>query len=305
MASSRMRKLNHIVAAAVVWALTGCAASLDGSTPDDASARFATLSAAKVFAEGKPASSSDLLAAAAQSRTVCIGEEHDTASHHELQHELLQFLATADNGMRLALGMEMFRRPMQPSLDAYFRSEINATELRRLTKWEKTWGFDFAMYEPLLETARREGVRVIGLNAHRSLTRAVARHGLASLPQPVRNSLPALVLDDAEHRRFFWTIMGFGDAQGAHGHGHGMSPENFYTAQVIWDETMAESASAWLSDPEKRQIVVIAGNGHCHQSAIPRRVARRHKSRSLSILVRSRGKDLPAHARADYVVEVE
>jgi hypothetical protein len=79
--------------------------------------------------------------------------------------------------------------------------------------------------------------------------------------------------DNARHRN--------GHGQG-HGQGHGgaaAGAERFYTAQVIWDETMAESAAAWLDAEEPRRIVIVAGNGHCHRR-------------------------LPPHASADFVVEL-
>lgn len=49
-----------------------------------------------------------------------------------------------------------------------------------------------------------------------------------------------------------------------------------YMAQVVWDETMARSAARWLASigPEGR-VVVLAGAGHCHRSALPRRMERR------------------------------
>jgi uncharacterized iron-regulated protein len=84
-----------------------------------------------------------------------------------------------------------------------------------------------------------------------------------------------------------------------------MNPDFFYEAQVIWDETMAESASAWLSDPEPRQIMVVAGNGHCHQSAVPGRVERRQHHKTLSILLRTGNNELPAFSRSDYVVRAD
>ena len=82
-------------------------------------------------------------------------------------------------------------------------------------------------------------------------------------------------------------------------HGTG---ERFYAAQVIWDETMAEGAAAWLDDA-RQQVMVIAGNGHCHQSAIPSRVARRKPdATTLSVLLQSGDTPLPPHATSDFVV---
>jgi uncharacterized iron-regulated protein len=253
----------------------------------------------------------DLVARAIEADLVCIGEQHDDAEHHRFQRVLVEALARASerDGRRMALGMEMFGRSHQAALDAFDRGELSVAELPLATDWKRSWGFDYAMYQPLLETARAHRVRVIGLNAPRELPRAVGRNGLDALPAAVRGSLPELDLEDAGHRKFFWAIMGFdqhGHGDGGHGHGHGGAEraERFYAAQVIWDETMAESAAAWLEASERRRIAVIAGNGHCHESAIPARVARRTRKDALSVLLRSHDGELPPHAPADLVVEL-
>ena len=70
------------------------------------------------------------------------------------------------------------------------------------------------------------------------------------------------------------------------GHGHDAAadaepvpalpaPDRFYTVQVLWDETMADTAARWLAADPARSVVVMAGTGHCHDSAIVARLARR------------------------------
>lgn len=297
-----------------VWGSLAVAGAT-GCTPKTSQAAF-PLSGVQIHAGEQVTSAQQFAKRTAASAAVCVGEQHDDAAHHAVQKQVLDGLIeqAERGGVQLALGMEMFRRHMQPALNAYGTGEIDSDELRRATNWDRTWGFDFSMYRPMLETARAHGVRIIGLNAPRSLTRAIARHGLASLPAEVRDSLPALRLDDADHKKFFWAVMGFdakpapmpshGQHGGHHGH-HRMKPENFYAAQVVWDETMAEGVSSWLADPAKRQMLVVAGNGHCHRTAIPNRAARRARGkRMLSVLLQSSGDDLPPHTQSDFVIQV-
>jgi uncharacterized iron-regulated protein len=66
--------------------------------------------------------------------------------------------------------------------------------------------------------------------------------------------------------------------------------ERIYAAQVLWDESMAEAASAWLKagrgagqPASRRQIIILAGNGHCHESAIVRRIERRGAAAAVSV----------------------
>jgi uncharacterized iron-regulated protein len=53
------------------------------------------------------------------------------------------------------------------------------------------------------------------------------------------------------------------------------SAERIYTVQVLWDETMAELSANWLAQHPTGQLILLAGNGHCHDSAIVARLKRR------------------------------
>jgi hypothetical protein len=44
---------------------------------------------------------------------------------------------------------------------------------------------------------------------------------------------------------------------------------------VLWDETMAEMSAKWLAAHPSGHLVILAGNGHCHDSAIVARLKRR------------------------------
>ena len=59
--------------------------------------------------------------------------------------------------------------------------------------------------------------------------------------------------------------------------------DQIYPVQVLWDETMADSASRWLQAEAGRQLVILAGNGHCHNSAIVARMKRRGVERVVSV----------------------
>jgi hypothetical protein len=80
--------------------------------------------------------------------------------------------------------------------------------------------------------------------------------------------LPELVLDDAEHRAFIFGLFGVLPEHAAE-----FGLEDVYIAQTTWDETMADSAARWLNaSGEGARIAILAGNAHCHESAIPRRL---------------------------------
>jgi hypothetical protein len=60
--------------------------------------------------------------------------------------------------------------------------------------------------------------------------------------------------------------------------------DDMYAVQVVWDETMADTAARWLeSAGDASQLIVLAGAGHCHQRAIPARLSRRIGAPVLSV----------------------
>lgn len=206
------------------------------------------------------------LARLTEARLVYVGERHDRSEDHAVQARLAAHLA--GDGTPLALGFEMVARPFQPALDAYMDSGDEPALLRG-TEWETRWGFDFAMYRPLLSLGVRAHVRLHALNAPREQTRAIARAGLDSLDPPDRASLPELDLDDAAHRAMIEA------AFEGHPHMDAARLDRFYAAQVVWDETMAETVAEVIGASSDLRMVVFAGVMHVQPSAIPARAARR------------------------------
>jgi hypothetical protein len=61
------------------------------------------------------------------------------------------------------------------------------------------------------------------------------------------------------------------------------SAERIYTVQVLWDETMADGGARWLAANPRGRLVILAGNGHCHDSAIVGRLKRRGVTDAISV----------------------
>lgn len=208
----------------------------------------------------------EFYAALAAADAVCIGETHTNPHHHWLQLEILERLSK--DGGSGALGMEMFQRPFQGVLDDHAAGKIDETAMLSRTGWKERWGYDWSLYQPMVRLAVDRKLALLALNAARELTKKVAHDGLESLSPDDRKQLPELDLGNADHKAFFTEATS----------GHEMpqaNMDNFYTAQVIWDETMAETASAWLAGAPGRKIIVLAGEGHCIDPAIPGRMRRR------------------------------
>ncbi|MEY4548149.1 MAG: hypothetical protein RL685_4344 [Pseudomonadota bacterium] len=217
--------------------------------------------------------------ALAKQRVICFGEQHDDPAHHFAQRRALEELAARSAAEKrvLAAGFEMFQKPYQTALSSFVGGTLPEAQFLIDSEYKERWGFDFALYRPLLQVARDNNLEALALNTPRELTRKVGRTGLASLEAGERNQLPELDLTNTDHKAYFDAAMG----------NHAMpdrKPEDMYAAQVLWDETMAEAAAAWLSRAgENAQLIVFAGSGHCHKSAIPARITRRVQLPVLSV----------------------
>ncbi len=270
---------------------------------------------------GKAVSDGELWQRLGDARAVCVGEEHPNPHHHWAQLAIVTAATEKIPAKRLGLGMEMVQSPFQGVVDDWSAQKIDEAAFLSRTGWADRWGYDFGLYRPILERARVSGMALIALNAPRELVRAVSRKGVDGLSADERAKLPPLVLDDAQHRAWFDKVMEeMEEGHGGHGHGHGSgdagdgagdgktgdgktgdgetgtgtgtgapptappmpSMENIYAAQVVWDESMAEGARRWLGAGGDT-IFIIAGNGHCHDSAIVRRLDRRGGGPAVSI----------------------
>jgi uncharacterized iron-regulated protein len=251
---------------------------------------------------GEAVSWEAFIAELAAADAVCIGEHHPSPHDHWAQLHILDALS-ARTGRTNGLGMEMFQRPFQGVVDDFVAGRIDEAALLSRAAWKDRWGYDWALYRPMVLLARERGAAILALNTERELTKKVSHEGLDKMSAADKAKLPQLVLDDPQHRAWWKGIMG--DMGGAHGHSapaeddeeqEAPSPhqdkvdpeaaamdERIYAAQVLWDETMAEGASKWLAGGARRHLVILAGNGHCHESAIVRRLERRGVKSAVSV----------------------
>ncbi|HSD89792.1 MAG TPA: ChaN family lipoprotein [Kofleriaceae bacterium] len=228
-------------------------------------------------------------------KVVCVGEDHPNPHHHWVQLEVMSKLADQVKDRKLGLGMEMFQRPVQGILDDFVAKRIDEPTLLSRSAWEDRWGYDYGFYGPTIRRAVLAGAALVALNAPRELTRKIAHQGMSSLSTEEKAQLPQLDLDNKTHRAWWDDLMSGMDEGGhAHGQAHAQggdeekqpempTADNVYTAQVVWDETMADSAVKWLQATPTGLMVVLAGNGHCHDSAIVGRIKRRGVNEVVSV----------------------
>lgn len=241
---------------ALILALSTCGNQPRAVTPEDI-VRHRLAPVRIVLVEtGEDISEDAMISDLSSARVVYLGERHDRATDHSMQHRIFSELYHRDPS--IAVGFEMFQTPFQNVIDDWSAGRIDETTLRRETEWDERWGFDFRLYRPILEFVRTRHIPAHALNAPQEITRTVGREGVAGLSEEQRAQLPVLDLSNVEHRALVTEALGE--------HGAAMSEERLeamYTAQVIWDETMARSVRTALeADNAPPRLVVLAGDMH-------------------------------------------
>jgi uncharacterized iron-regulated protein len=220
--------------------------------------------------DGDPVSFHELLNNLEPSSVIFMGETHDQIEHHHCQVRTLQGLIGKNRDV--IVGMEMFERSQQSILDQWTEGKLTQGEFLKEVKWETTWGMDYNLYRGLLDEAKTRRLRVLCLNIERELVRRMGQQGITGLSPEDRAKLPEMDLSDQAHRHFVASIY-----KSHHG-GSAKNFENFYQAQCLWDEAMAETLFCFLQSPEGRgkTVLVIAGSGHvAFDFGIPKRLYRR------------------------------
>ena len=128
---------------------------------------------------------------------LCVSERHDCFDHHLAQlytiKQLRKALRQREDRAQVAVGLEAFQRIHQTYLDRYVSADPNygLNELFRDVDWQQTWGYDPLHYAPILEDARRTGMRLVGLSPPDELLDAVAKAGgVRNLESPLWPFLP-------------------------------------------------------------------------------------------------------------------
>jgi uncharacterized iron-regulated protein len=208
----------------------------------------------------------------AQADVIYLGETHDRPADHQAQLEIIQALQRLRP--KLVIGMEMFQRPYQSVLNRYLAGALTEAELQVQSQYQKRWGYPWEYYAPILRFAQRSQLPVVALNTPTEITRKTARTGLKSLTLTDRRFIPppsAVMLGPQSYRDRLQKI--YGDHGGKSG---SINLEQFFQAQVLWDETMAERIAQTLQQQPEALVVVLVGQGHIlYGDGIPKRVARR------------------------------
>jgi hypothetical protein len=137
--------------------------------------------------------------------------------------------------------------------------------------WYENWGIDDGYYKTLLLFIRENKIPVIALNASREIENKIRTEGFKGLSPEDLKGLPEVDPDDPHHRKVLMAIY--------KGHANDTAGfDIFYDHMLLWDETMAETVSEYLTSTggADKKLIVFAGGFHVNYGfGIPRRVFRR------------------------------
>ena len=210
-----------------------------------------------------------------QNDAIYLGENHDRLAHHQQQLNIIAQLE--HNSVNdLAIALEMFQRPFQAILDRYLQDKIDEMQLRQQSEYDTRWGFDWEFYAPILRFAKANQIPVIALNTPEEITAKVAEQGINNLEGSDFRYIPPLSDIDLSNREYRQRLADIYQQHVEEGQGNSTDADNFFAAQVLWDETMAEAIAHYYQNHPQSQIVVLVGKAHVmYDYAIRDRVDRR------------------------------
>ncbi len=288
MTTPRLRlRLRPALAAAVAAAAlaAGCATTPPAAPP----AELATLYDFQIVdpADGAVLSLDQAADRLARADVVFLGEFHNNNAAHLAQLRLFEALHARHP--LVSLSLEQFERDTQPVLDSYLAGEIGEATLKADGR---AWANYDGSYRPLVAYAKANGLPVIAAEAPTWIVRCVGRLGpeaLDRLDADARAWAAAdLDLSDGPYKDKF---IGFMSGAGAHGAaaGDGDGPSaavvRSYAAQVVRDETMAESIFDHLQAAPGRRVVHLNGSFHSDGGlGTPERLAARAPDLTIAVV---------------------
>ena len=228
---------------------------------------------------GKEIRMSEAVTRLKQNRIILVGEHHSNKKHHEAQVGVIRTLE--ETGIKVAIGLEMFRSDSQQALDRWVSGDIGEEKFQQI--YNDNWNYPWSAYRRIFEYAREEKIPLIGLNVPRNITRQVSQQGFKSLTAAQKGKLSNVTCRvDEEYMNYIK------NAFGAHAHGD-LDFTYFCEAQLVWDNVMAINTLNYLQKYPDAVVVVLTGTGHARKGAIPRQIRKQSRVPYAVILPQVKG----------------
>jgi uncharacterized iron-regulated protein len=289
--SSALAILGRCCIGLVMFSLLGsCAGKSDKVVSPDTvkSIRPGTIISAET---GKEVSFDKMLGDLNRHQITFVGEKHTSVSHHSIQLKIIQ--AAFKKNHSLVVGMEMFDRSYQPVLDLWSAGVLDEEAFLRKTHWYANWRYDFALYRDILLFIKQNKIKLVAINIPTYIPGRIRVGGIDSLSDSDKRYLPKEIdTTNSAHRDY---------AKATFEQHHFSSRtkfEDFYMAQCVWDEIMAESIA---SDLGNKKVIALMGNGHIqYKYGVPDRTYRRTSASFRTVYLAPAGDDVEL-AIADFI----
>ena len=197
---------------------------------------------------------------------IFVGEKHTNAAHHAIQLKIIQ--TAFKHNHDLVVGMEMFDRSYQEVLNLWTAGVLDEEAFLRKTHWYANWRYDFSLYRDILRFIKQNKIKLVALNIPFHIPGRIRVGGIDNLSISDKRYLPKEIdTANSAHRNFTRTVFD------QHQFPDRIRFDDFYMAQCVWDEIMAESIARDLGS---RKVIALLGNGHIqYKYGVPDRTFRR------------------------------
>jgi uncharacterized iron-regulated protein len=178
-------------------------------------------------------------------------------------------------------------------LDLWSAGVLEEEAFLRKVHWYANWRYDFELYRDILLFLKEHRIKIVALNIPTYIPARIRVGGIDNLSDPDRRYLPKEIdKSNTKHRDYARSVFD------KHHFKSNVKFDDFYLAQCVWDEIMAESIAANLGD---KRVVVLAGNGHIqYKYGIPDRAFRRTNASFRTLYPVSAGEEIELGI-ADYI----
>ena len=194
-----------------------------------------------------------MLADLARADVVFVGEQHDDPNTHRLELAIVEGLS--QRGIPVVVGMEMFERDVQSTVDEYLAGKL-AEEA--FVKDSRAWPRYASDYRALIEFAKANHLPVIASDIPRRIASDVGKSGMSVIDGLGADRKLAAREMNCPTSGDYYTR--FAEAMG----GHEGSNANFYFAQCVKDETMGESVADAFQKNRGGHVTIVHFNGAFH-----------------------------------------
>ncbi|MTH78396.1 ChaN family lipoprotein [Paracoccus aestuariivivens] len=200
-----------------------------------------------------------VIARAARSQVVLLGERHDRADHHRWQLHVAVALA----GHRpVTLGFEMFPARVDPVLADWVAGKLSEDAFLETVGWSEVWGFPAELYLPLFRFCREMGIPMVGLNVRRELVRNTRLSGWDNVADDLKEGLTRPRPSPDAYRNFIFDLTRGARSDAAPQSAHDPAFDGFLAAQEVWDRAFATRLARIVQADPARLGIGIIGMGH-------------------------------------------